>query len=90
MGKEVKGSTMVREALKEVVGKQAYGDFIIYVNATKKGYSIKVQEAFALLSEESEKAVLNYIAEKYNKQVTTKRGRSGSHCLSFVTFYVED
>lgn len=89
---EIKKSTMAREALKEVLGKEQYSDMAghaIFVDRHKDGtVRVKVQHTWAGgISEEEEAKVVAYIEEKYGQKVQVEHGRSGSRMLYYTAFY---
>lgn len=88
MEKQVKGSTIIREALKAVVGEDRYKDLIIYVDKHKDGrHKVKVQQvSWANLTDVEEQEVTDYIVANYSESVKVDRGRSGSRLLEYVAW----
>lgn len=84
---EVRTSTMVREALKAVVGKEAYGQLGIYVDKRKTGYRVKVeQRSWANITAQQVAEVAKYVKDVYGVEVKITEGQSGGHNLEWVAF----
>lgn len=87
---EIKKSTVVREALKTVLGKERYSDLtgFIYTDQRAGGrVRVKVQDSYAgVLTEDEAAQVTAYIQERYDLPVEVKAGRSGSRMYHFTAF----
>lgn len=88
MAKKIIGSTIVREALKAVVGEDKYKDLIIYADKRTDGkHRVKVQHvSWANLTEVEEQEVTDYIVSNYGEDVEVQRGQSGSRMLRYTAW----
>ena len=86
----VKKSTMVREALKAVLGKERYGDMVgfIYTDQRAGGkVRVKIQDSYAgVITEDEAAQVVGYVQEQYDLPVEVKTGRSGSKMRHYTAF----
>lgn len=89
MGKVITGTSMVRQALKAVVGETKYGYLAIYTDKLKDRYKVKVQQlGWAHLEENEVQEVVDYIKRNYDKEVEVKTGVSGYRHLEYIAFYI--
>jgi len=88
MEKKITGSTIVREAIKAVVGEDRYRSLLIYVDKRKDGKRrVKVQQVYwSRLTKVETQQVTDYIVAHYGEDVEVQEGRSGSRMLEYVAW----
>jgi len=83
-------TSIVREAIKQVVGIERYKDLKIYVNKNGNTTNLKVMMfSWANLTDDEVEAVVNKVKEQ-GVWVMVKEGCSGSRMLAWVKFIVEN
>lgn len=87
----VKKSTMVRNALKEVLGKEKYTKMAgahIFVDTRSNGkVRVKVQDSWAgALTEDEAQKVVAFVQEHYGEEVEVSTGVSGSRLAHYTAF----
>ena len=88
MEKKITGSTIVREAIKAVVGEDRYRSLLIYADKRKDGKRrVKVQQvSWSHLTKVEVQEVTDYIVAHYGEDVEVQEGRSGSRMLEYVAW----
>lgn len=83
-------TSIVREAIKQVVGTERYKDLMIYVNKNKNTTNVKVVNvSWANLADDEVEAVVNKVKEQ-GVDVTVKEGCSGARRIAWVKFVMEN
>ena len=91
MGNDVKKSTMVRNALKEVLGKEKYANMAgahIFADTRSGGkVRVKVQDSWAgVLTEDEAQQVVVFVREHYGEEVEVSTGVGGSRHAHYTAF----
>lgn len=89
--KSITGASIVREALKAVVGPERYSKLIIYVNKRANDYRVKVEQtSWSSITDTEVDAVVKYIQDNYpGDTVKVEKGQSGGRVLKFVAFIID-
>lgn len=82
--------TIVRQAIKAVVGEDRYKGLVIYTDNLKKNRSrLMVQQGiWAHIGDNEVKEVVNYIREHYSKEVGVRADARGRGYVPYVAFYI--
>lgn len=89
MGRTVKGTYVMRQAIRRTVGEDRYKALVMYTDTLNGRYKVKVQQlSWISLDDDEVQAIVNYVQDNYGVEVEVKRGESGAKHLEYVAFYI--